>query len=121
MKKTAAIALTALMLAGCAATVPTHEQQANAYYGELVKQEHAQEVAKAYFETRLKDPDTAQYRFDDLHSGWIKDAPISGGKFHFGFILPVKVNAKNSYGGYTGYKPYSLLFRDDKLVKVLQH
>lgn len=34
----------------------------------------------------------------------------------FGWVLPVRVNAKNSLGAFTGFKAYELYFQGDKVV-----
>lgn len=43
---------------------------------------------------------------------------IEGGKVAtvYGWIVNVSINAKNSYGGYVGFKPYSFLFRAEEIV-----
>lgn len=68
--------------------------------------------AKGYFSQVLKDPYSAQY------SGWFiyraylpkKEGPV------FGYLVTVDVNAKNSYGGYTGKKNYILWFGPDRRI-----
>jgi hypothetical protein len=36
----------------------------------------------------------------------------------YGWLVPTGVNAKNSYGGYTGTQPYHCWFRGEALVVV---
>ena len=36
----------------------------------------------------------------------------------FGYLLEARVNAKNSYGGYTGAEPFRFLFFDGNLVSA---
>jgi hypothetical protein len=42
-----------------------------------------------------------------------------GFKYIFGWEVVVKVNSKNSFGGYEGYQTYRFFFRDNKLIKVI--
>jgi hypothetical protein len=63
-----------------------------------------------FMQQRLKDPESARYQFGHPQKGWCKDGLIYGGKSHFGWIIPVRVNAKNSFGGYTGFQSYFFLF-----------
>jgi hypothetical protein len=37
-----------------------------------------------------------------------------------GYLVNVEVNAKNSFGGYTGSKPYMVLFSGDRIVRVYE-
>ena len=51
----------------------------------------------------LKDPDSA--RFGDTVAGILPDEGADDGRANSMFVCGL-VNAKNSYGGYTGHKPY---------------
>ncbi len=112
------LAISLMCLVGCACTRPDQNATNAAHYGGYVSQETGERLAKAYFREILKDPYSAQYRFDRITRGWIQDAPIDGCKTHYGYLLRVGVNAKNSYGGYTGEKPYAFIIRDGGIVKV---
>jgi hypothetical protein len=92
----------------------TSEQIAQADYGPPPTDVETQ--AKSYFETALKDSETARYKFGTLDKGWTKDLLVAGGKAHFGWIQIVSVNSKNSYGAYTGFQEYYLLFERGTLV-----
>jgi hypothetical protein len=35
---------------------------------------------------------------------------------YFGYTVPVLVNAKNSYGGYTGFKVYKFFFQRGEIL-----
>ena len=104
-----------LLLVGCVPP-PTLEEMKNADYGTKIKQQDAEDWAKRWMDSRLKDPYSAKYRFDLLHQGFIQFSQISGGKVEFGYGLNLQVNAKNSFGAYTGYKRYYLLFKNKKAV-----
>ena len=105
----------AMALAGCAAQ-PTAEQIAALNYGPPISQEWAEAQAKEAISSRLKDPYTAQFQFGQVYQGYVTGSAIEGHKLSPGYLLDVHVNARNSYGGYTGYKPYKFLFFNGKLV-----
>ena len=107
-----------LLSFGCATTPPTAEEIANADYGVPVSQDDAETKASAYFHNRLKDPMSATYEWQPVYKGWITEAPIYGGHHRFGYRLDGQVNAKNSFGGYTGFKQYWLLFQNGEIVSV---
>ncbi|HFY9996229.1 TPA: hypothetical protein ACIIU4_004354 [Citrobacter freundii] len=73
-----------------------------------------QEQIKSTIELKLKDPDSAKYRFFDPKKGYTE------GTRHFGFVVPVGVNAKNSYGGYTGYKLYYFVYYNQSFKDVTE-
>ena len=98
---------------------PSRDIESNAYYGPYIRQGVAEELAKGYLSLALKDPYSAHYRFGTVKRGWLQSGALYGCKLNFGYILDVGVNAKNSFGAYTGEKLYSFLFRDGNLVDVL--
>lgn len=99
-------------LAGCAFEHPS----ADAFNSAAPPQGYQQSVP-LYFETRLKDPDSAKYQYGTPAKAYANNGLAYGGKVAWsGYALPVAVNAKNSYGGYTGYKPYVILFNGDTPV-----
>ncbi|MCD1609850.1 MULTISPECIES: hypothetical protein [Stutzerimonas] len=104
------------VLAGCAAP-PTQQEIAAADYGMPIEQAEAEEKAKEVFSRTLKDPYSAQYAFGKIYKGYSLTAPLQGRKASYGYMLDVMVNAKNSYGGYVGAKPYRFMFRNGRLVE----
>lgn len=102
-------------LSGCAAP-PTQQEIASADYGVVISQADAEAKAKEVLARTLKDPYTAQLAFGSLYKGYSLTAPLQGRKASYGYMLDVMVNAKNSYGGYTGAKPYRFMFRNGQLV-----
>ena len=81
------------------------------------------EIAKVLMASELKDPDSAQYRWKDTYMGYCKAGWIKGGGDKldwYGWASTIEVNAKNSFGGYTGFQPYTILYRDQSAVKVIQ-
>ena len=99
------------LLAGCAAP-PTYEEMSKAEYGPPVKDYQA--TIRSHMETTLKDPDSAKY---DFYRAPVK--AYSGRPPLYGWGTCFKVNAKNSYGGYTGMQQYFVLISYDRVVKTL--
>lgn len=108
----------ALILSACATGPPTQEEFSKADYGRVVTQGEAQPLAENYLSNRLKDPYSAQYEWGNVYKGWIRHAPIHGGGLVFGYILDVKVNARNSFGGYVGFKPYRFVYKNGNIVTI---
>lgn len=63
----------------------------------------------------LKDPDSA--KFSDMTTPR-KEVMVEKGNFVYGYSTCVFVNAKNSYGGYTGKQLYWAFLRDDKVLRI---
>jgi len=106
-----------LILTGCAAT-PTQEEIANAYYGEQPTQVFQEMIIKTFMASILKDPDSAKYQFGESYKGYITYYPdtVFPSKTEYGWVIRVSVNAKNSFGGYTGYQLYRFLVRDENII-----
>ncbi len=107
-----------LFLVGCASGPPTAEEFAKADYGTPITQQAAQDKAQSWLKGVLKDPSSAQYDWGTVQSGWARKAPIEGGKLIWGYRLEAKINARNSFGGYNGYKPYVFMFKNGELDGV---
>jgi hypothetical protein len=67
---------------------------------------------------QLKDPYSAVYKFEQPRKGFAQDGALAGGKRHYGWIMPVWINAKNSFGGYTGYQQYVAFFSEGKVSDI---
>lgn len=102
-------------LGGCA-SVPSVAEQAAADYGAPIEQSEAQAAAEAHIKARLKDPMSAVFAWKPLYKGYLRGAPIVGRETIYGYLLDGTVNAKNSYGGYTGAKSYQVIFHDGVIV-----
>lgn len=107
--------LVTLLLAGCVAA-PTQEEISHADYGNPVTQEAAVHAVKQYFLGRLKDPESAQYRFGTVAQNYWIGSVFEGRKLTAGYSIKVDVNAKNSYGGYVGFKSYTFLVHNNKVI-----
>ncbi len=111
-----------LLLLGCSPheffTPPT-DAELNARVGEEPKN-HVVAISE-YFNSRLKDPESARYSNYSLPKKyWIPDNDIEGfsavKKINYGWLICVDINAKNSYGGYVGAKRHYLLLMGDYVV-----
>jgi len=107
-----------LTLAGCATSPPTQEQLESADYGAPISQQDAKRQATEFFQSHLRDPGSAQYRWGDVERGWQRHAPIHGGRIVYGYTLEVDVNAKNAFGGYVGFRKYRFTFRDGQIETI---
>lgn len=117
--KRAAILAMALLLLGCAGS-PTAEETATADYGAMASAVEYKSQIENYFNSNLKDPASIQYKsISPPRKGYVRIAnDWVGSSTVYGYMVDATINAKNSYGGYTGFKTYSFLFRDGKLVDV---
>lgn len=98
---------------------------ADADYGTTPKDVSAQ--FKKYLEPLLKDPYSAQwseatppkkeYIFTETNSGYTFYPHITP---EYGYSACITVNAKNSYGGYTGNKTYWAFFKNGIINKVAE-
>ncbi len=116
MNKIATAFLTALAIAGCA-SAPSADEVRRADYG--VYPSAYRDAVKTYYGQVLKDPDSLLIRdYGDPHTFWY------GSRFQkarYGYLVCVTYNAKNSYGGYVGYKTDGLFFHDGVIVDVFQN
>lgn len=116
LKKIGILVVMAFALAGCASG-PTPQDIASADYGSAIQQDEAESQIKSYFNRSLKDPESARYGFSEVEKGHIIGNAFQGSPLYVGYTVYAKVNAKNSYGGYTGDKGYLFLFQNGRLAK----
>lgn len=110
-----------------AANEPTDEQIAAAEYGGAPDPEKLEAGIRAWGDDNLKDPSSLQIRrVSTPYKGWMSQCVIPGPygmcqkrMFYFGHVVTAETNAKNSYGGYTGFKPTKFLFRGNTVVRVI--
>jgi hypothetical protein len=86
------------------------EQTGNVNFGQLPK--NYQTVIRGYYSMpgHLLDPYSAVYQFGPPLKGMVQDGAFVGHKKHYGWIVPVWINAKNAFGGYTGAQHYYVMF-----------
>ena len=104
-----------LAVASCQTGPPTTDELAHADYGSPISQEDAQAKATAWLQATLKDPDSMRAEWSPVKQGWQRETL---GDLHFGYRMAASVNAKNSFGGYVGARPYVFLLLDGTLVHV---
>ena len=120
------LATTAVCLTGYAANppFPTPQQIAAADYGAPLTIDW-QAAVKGWFLKRVKypwflkigsDPSSAQYTFKGPPQKGYTQTVLRG--TIFGYCTVVEVNAKDSYGTYTGFLPYLFVFKNNHIVKV---
>ena len=84
----------------------------NADYGLYPK--NYEVLIKAWVAENLKDPDSARYsKFSKPRQEYMFEA----NKPFFGYSVCAAINAKNSFGGYTGNQTYWFLIRDGKIAR----
>jgi hypothetical protein len=99
----------AALLTGCATLSP--EKLASADCGPYP--ENYEEIVKAWMQQTLKDPYTAHLQVKSPPAkGAFERGLAYGGGYLFGWKVYANINAKNSYGGYTGNKLWYILIRD---------
>ena len=111
----------ALFLSGCGVAYNAKRSQmlntaTVSDYGSRPPTDH-QEFEMQIIRAGLKDPDSAKFEFGDvardaIQSGFMSPTPILIWRTY------VRVNAKNSYGGYTGFQPYHFAWRDGKIFAI---
>jgi hypothetical protein len=74
-------------------------------------------VEKQFVLARLKDPESARFEFapqkrDAIPKGFASPTPI------LVWTSTVRVNAKNSFGGYAGFHTYHFAWQNGRIVAV---
>jgi len=113
-KKLFFIFFLAFLLGGCASVTQKEIESAN--FGQ--KPINYQQDIRNLMSRILKDPGSATYEFGEPRKGMTQDGWAVGGKKHFGYIVPALINAKNSFGGYTGAKRYYFLFSEGQVMEI---
>lgn len=109
-----ALFLVPVVLTGCS-FAPSAKQAAAADYGSYVDAGDMHVAADKWLIDNLKDPDSRRVDWGRSGRIWVWNGLLGGGR-KFGYGLAADVNAKNSFGGYTGDKHYIFFFRDGYLV-----
>jgi hypothetical protein len=99
------LAILALALCGCAAVGPPDFGPQPSNPGEAINR---------WFLANLKDPSSLQV------AGTSGPSPFAGhaGGWKEGWVYCVTFNAKDSYGGYTGFETWGFLLRNEQVVVV---
>lgn len=120
MKKVLLLTLLLFFATGCTPQPPTPQQIEAADYGNNMEQNQAETLIKKWMQFRLKDAASAQYNFAQLQKGYFQAGIARGGSVSYGYTIDVSINAKNSYGGYTGYQPYKFLLKNGEIISAVK-
>src|SRR5437899_4517250 len=106
------IVLGASLLFGCAQMIaPTSQQVAGADYGAFPS--NYREIVNGWMRDTLYDPHSVvDLEIQPPVKWYVQAAPLMGGGRTFGYLVKVKLNAKNRMGGYVGRKTMNLMIRD---------
>ena len=73
------------------------------------------EIVTRWLNDKLVNPESAQIE-------WLGDPKavdlIKKGQHNYGYLVELKVNSRNRFGGYTGKQKYSVLLRNGEVVKA---
>ena len=119
--KAGLVAAVLALAAGCASVPPpTVEELKTADYGEKPTQHN--ELIGAYFAARLKDAASAKLQANQPEHGYYRESGFKFQKkpYKFAWMVTAIVNAKNSFGAYTGFKQYKFFFRGEQIVFVVK-
>lgn len=120
MKKLVLAGLVSALLVGCVSNKPTLAPQVNkpkmtmedakrADYGAYPN--NYKEIVRNHYEKVAKDPDSIKYKEITKPKKYANNV-----KGTFDYLVCVTMNAKNSYGAYTGYSTDRFHIRDGQVV-----
>ena len=107
------IIIFAFCLFGCMST-PSEKDLATVDFGS--KPVNYEENIKNIIGAKLKDPFSAQYKFGNPRKGYRKGGLTFD--IAYGWIVPVQVNAKNSFGGYVGFENLYFMISGELIENV---
>lgn len=106
MGKKILILLTAILLSSCAGF-----EALPADYNFGQPPTDIESKIRSHFDYVLKDPDSARYQIGSPYKAYQNEGFAYGGEIAWkGYAVDVRINARNSYGGFTGWKPYLVYF-----------
>lgn len=121
--RTSAFLSLALVAIACASTPlvprPTAAEIEASDCGERPDEDVAKSFAEFWILSKLKDPESARIEWSAIHRSTFRKSGTND-LYQFAWELTAFVNAKNSFGGYTGSKPWHFFFRGDSLVGLGQ-
>ncbi len=101
-------------LAGCAAPPTPADWSAARAAPKPTSEDAAQKAVVTYFSGVLKDPDSARYQFMPAVNGIARMGSLT----MKGWFMCGTINAKNSFGGYTGAQPFLAYFNPSTTDQV---
>ena len=111
-----------IISAGCT-SAPTQDQLDNADFGPEMTQYLCEAAVTEYIKVVLKDPESASYnRFSRCTKqiSWVMSSDNKHSGRVAGYMISFEVNAKNSFGGYTGATAMHALIRGAELVTLTE-
>lgn len=113
------LGLTAV-LSGCAATAPLNDQGQPPSQADLgLPPVDLLQIATEHMRYRLKDPDSARIEVvGGPRSMTVKGSLLTTASYGWGICY--RVNGKNSYGAYVGWRLWVLIWRNGQVVSELQ-
>ena len=103
MKVVAAASALAIL---CACMGTPKQADDRSVYGAPPDESTFKKVVDAEIARSLKDPESRRIRFGTIAPYWVRVVRGFSQSDHFGYGFLLFVNAKNSYGGYTGEQPW---------------
>jgi hypothetical protein len=111
-----AVIFLAFVVGGCATIAP---RPSASQFGPIPR--HYEPQIIQYFADQLKDPESAKYKFGDPYRAFSNAHTVFGGPVSWvGYALAVEVNAKNGFGGYTGFTEYTVLLDGDNVKQAYE-
>lgn len=108
------------VLGGCAANFQQIDP-ATVDWGPRPTAAHVEAAVRRHFDNVLKDGESARFQISTPYKAYANGGLAYGGGVTWtGYAVKVQVNAKNSYGAYTGFKPYQVLFTRDGFIYHVQ-
>lgn len=113
-----AMLLISILLVGCAGQFETPSDETDFV---LSPPDYEAKIHR-WFRYKLKDYGSAKLEFGQPIRGYGSESLLRGGGIAWaGYYVTVNVNGKNSWGAYTGFKPYYFLFDSDDIFRVFEH
>ncbi|WP_306150751.1 hypothetical protein [Roseovarius sp. MMSF_3281] len=106
----------ALTLAACSEPATVADRQ-SADYGRAMAQSECETIAKQNILQGLKDPQSARITYGTCEKTVMHSIPIMGIPKQAGYRIVASVNAKNSFGGYTGAQPWVVLMKNGQAIR----
>ncbi|HAB36960.1 MAG TPA: hypothetical protein DCE52_02970 [Rhodobacteraceae bacterium] len=112
MKKV--LILSVLLFSGCVTyePAPTSYQLQSAYFGERPTYTQVKDTIEKVSHATLKDPFSAQYIYSPPRKAWT----YYQFKVHYGYAVEYKVNARNGFGAYGGFKPNQFIYNSGNIT-----
>jgi hypothetical protein len=107
MKIYGLLVVAAGFMSGCTTSVNSTDIE-NAHYPQKPSAQETDSMIRGYLAGVLKDRDSLKLECTATRKGWARQ--FRDRTPEFGWVTPCMVNAKNSFGGYTGNKPYVFLY-----------